>query len=89
MCSAYSQISLSLKRKEMNHKLNFYPASGSSQTLTEFPGAEEPTQSSGMSSDTRARSWAPHLPGSLPVPGTCFRRRIWGHLNCPQIRGLC
>lgn len=56
MCSAYSQISLSLKRKEMNHKLNFYPASGSSQTLTEFPGAEEPTQSSGMSSDTRARS---------------------------------
>ena len=39
--SAYSQISLSLNRKEMNHKLNFYIASGSSQTLTKFPGVQE------------------------------------------------
>lgn len=41
MFSAYSQISLSLNRKEMNHKLNFYIASGSSQTLTKFPGVQE------------------------------------------------
>lgn len=41
MFSAYSQISLSLNRKEMNHELNFYIASGSSQTLTKFPGVQE------------------------------------------------
>lgn len=41
MFSAYSQISLSLNGKEMNHKLNFYVASGSSQTLTKFPGVQE------------------------------------------------
>lgn len=41
MFSTYSQISLSLNRKEMNHELNFYIASGSSQTLTKFPGVQE------------------------------------------------
>ena len=41
MFSTYSQISLSLNRKEMNHKLNFYIASGSSQTVTKFPGVQE------------------------------------------------
>lgn len=41
MFSTYSQISPSLNRKEMNHELNFYIASGSSQTLTKFPGVQE------------------------------------------------
>lgn len=41
MFSTYSQISLSLNRKEMNHELNFYIASGSSQTLAKSPGVQE------------------------------------------------
>lgn len=41
MLSAHSQISLVLKRKEVNHGLKFYAASGSSQMLRELPGGEE------------------------------------------------
>lgn len=41
MFRAYAQISLSLDGEEMNHKLNFYIASGSSVTLGKFPRVQE------------------------------------------------
>lgn len=56
MLSAHSQISPILKRKEVNHGLNFHAASGSSQTLREFPSVEELGQGWG-----RAQSLSPAL----------------------------
>lgn len=40
MLSAHSQISLVLKKKEVDHGLSFYAALGSSQTPREFPSVE-------------------------------------------------
>lgn len=40
MLSSHSQISLVLKKKEVDHGLSFYAALGSSQTLREFHSVE-------------------------------------------------
>lgn len=80
MFSAYSQISLSLNRKEMNHKLNFYIASGSSQTLTKFPGVQELIKGSapnayGLGEEQRNKAREERLVaswGSCPMPTVRF-----------------
>lgn len=79
MFSAYSQISLSLDGKEMNHELNFYIASGSSETLTKFPGVQELIQgfaphacSLGKQQGNEAGAETCCLSGSHPMPMICF-----------------
>lgn len=58
----------------MNRMLNFYIASGSSQTLTEFPGVRELIKSlqAGKSRGTQPGGETRGCSGSRPVPTVCF-----------------